>query len=343
MYARPQTRAQAAGSCCQAVLPGSGSDPPGGKDFTANPESNPEKEMPVSDSDQENLAERLQQILASPSYRIAHRDVEFLSRAELRPLRMQLELLKPEMAFQEQDVRSTIVVFGGTQIVPPDEAAGRLEAARRQLAENPDDPACQRAVVRAERVEEKATYYEQARRFAGLVARDSKATPGQNVIITGGGPGIMEAANRGAAEQGAPSIGLNIRLPEEQAPNPYITPELCFHFRYFAMRKMHFLLRARALVIFPGGFGTLDELFDALTLRQTGRMQEIPILLYSRDYWSRIVDFSALADEGVIRDEHLDLLQYADTPESAWRQIQQFHQQHPDYSDRPGGSGHPVP
>lgn len=274
----------------------------------------------------DDLSANLQRILESSSYRVAESDLEFLARPELRPVRMQLELLKVEMAFVEHGVESTIVVFGGTQVVPADEAQLRLESARDHLERNPQDRNAQRRVQRAERCLAKSTYYEAARDFARLVSgtcqRDGLC---DYVIITGGGPGIMEAANRGAYEVNAQSIGLNITLPEEQAPNAYITPELCFQFHYFALRKMHFLLRAKALVIFPGGFGTLDELFDALTLRQTGRMQEIPIILFGREYWDQVIDFQFLADEGVIRDEHLDLIDYAETPEQAWEIISQFH------------------
>ncbi len=194
------------------------------------------------------------------------------------------------------------------------------------MAANPEDQQLQRAVSRAERIVAKATYYEQAREFGRLVSsmcqRDGRC---DYVITTGGGPGIMEAANRGAFEAGAKSIGLNITLPAEQVPNPYITPELCFQFHYFALRKMHFLLRAKALVIFPGGFGTLDELFETLTLRQTNRMQEIPVILCGRNYWEKVIDFQFLADKGVVDDRDLRLIQYADTPQDAWEIIATFH------------------
>ncbi|MCA9185884.1 MAG: TIGR00730 family Rossman fold protein [Pirellulaceae bacterium] len=275
----------------------------------------------------EELLRNLDQIVNSPSYQLAECDVDFLGRRELRPIRMQLELLKPEMAFTEQRVESTIVVFGGTQVVPKSEATERLESAERELAKSPQSKACQRAVDRARKILEKSHYYEAARDFANLVSSRCQVDGACDyVVMTGGGPGIMEAANRGAYEAGAKSIGLNITLPEEQHPNPYITPELCFQFHYFALRKMHFLLRAKALVIFPGGFGTLDELFDALTLRQVGRMQEIPIIMFGRSYWSKVIDFQFLADEGVIRDEHLDLIQFAETPEEAWKLISAFHE-----------------
>lgn len=265
-------------------------------------------------------------ILDSPSYRLAEVDTEFLQRPELRPVRLQLELLKPEMLLEENGIRSTIVVFGGTQIIEPEQAQLRLDEARRQLQANPEDSERQRAVARAERILAKSDYFDAAREFARIV---STACQSQGrcdyVVVTGGGPGVMEAANRGAHDVRAKSIGLNITLPHEQAPNPYITPELCFQFHYFALRKLHFLLRAKALVIFPGGFGTLDELFDALTLRQTGRMQEIPIVLVGRDYWQNVIDFQFLADEGVIADDHLDLIDYAESPEEAWSLITRFH------------------
>ena len=274
----------------------------------------------------EQAEKNLQAILRSPSYRVAYKDVDFLTSADLRPMRMELELLKPELALKQQDIRSTIVVFGGTRIVQPAAAQERLERARKCLAETPDDPRCRRAVARAERIVAKCRYYDVAREFARLVS-SSCQIQGQcdYVVVTGGGPGIMEAANRGAYEVGAKSIGLNIRLPREQRPNPYITPELCFQFHYFAMRKFHFLLRAKALVVFPGGFGTLDELFDALTLRQTGRMQEIPIIIFGREYWQQVLDFQYLADEGTIDDEDLELIRYVETAEEAWEIIRQFH------------------
>lgn len=270
---------------------------------------------------------RLEAILQSPSYRLAELDTAFLQRTELRPVRMQLELLKPEMSFLAHKIRSTVVVFGGTQIVEREVAERRLEAARATLAESPANVLGEREVARAERILEKGKYYDAAREFSRLVSTISQSdNQCEYVVITGGGPGIMEAANRGAFDAGAKSIGLNITLPAEQVPNSYITPELCFQFHYFAMRKLHFLMRAKALVIFPGGFGTLDELFDALTLRQTQRMQQIPVILFGRAYWDRVIDFQFLADEGVIADEHLALIDYAETPQQAWDIILRFHQ-----------------
>jgi uncharacterized protein (TIGR00730 family) len=273
------------------------------------------------------IDERLMAILTAPSYKLVEEDTEFLERDELRPVRMQLELLKPEIFFTEQGINSTIVVFGGTQIVEKNRAELRLKRARESLAAFPQNTSLAREVEIAIRIVAKSHYYDQAREFARIVASESKDTPNHKyVIVTGGGPGIMEAANRGAYDAGAQSIGLNITLPVEQRPNPYITPGLCFQFRYFALRKMHFLLRARALVIFPGGFGTLDELFDALTLRQTHRMQEIPIILFGREYWDEVINFRFLADEGTIEDKHLELVRFTDSPREAWDLIRHFHE-----------------
>ncbi|MBN1912560.1 MAG: TIGR00730 family Rossman fold protein [Pirellulales bacterium] len=272
--------------------------------------------------------ENLQRILQSPSYRVAYKDVAFLASPELRAARMELELLKTELTLKREGIESTIVVFGSTQICEPAEAQRRVDRARANLNERPDDVRRRRAVARAERIAAKSQYYDLAREFGRLVSSQCQIKGKCNyVIVTGGGPGIMEAANRGAFDVGAKSIGLNIRLPKEQAPNPYITPELCFQFHYFAIRKLHFLLRAKALVVFPGGFGTLDELFDALTLRQTGRMQDIPIIIIGRKYWENTVHFPFLADEGTVDDEDLDLFRFADTPEEAWKAIQEFHRE----------------
>ena len=265
-------------------------------------------------------------ILESPSYRLAEFDVDFLKRPENRPLRMQLELLKTETLLRDNQVDSTIVLFGGTQIVPHDRAEAALKAARAAAKKSPDNPQLVRAVERAESILAKSRFYDEAREFSQIVSR-----AGQHdgrckfVVMTGGGPGIMEAANRGAFEIGAKSIGLNIDLPHEQEPNPYITPDLCFRFHYFAMRKFHFILRTAALVVFPGGFGTIDELFETLCLRQTERMQQIPVILYGRKYWDSIINFRQLTDEGVVADEDLKLIDYAETPQEAWDIIAAFH------------------
>ncbi len=265
-------------------------------------------------------------IMHSQSYLPVEYDAKFLQQWETRPVRVQLELLKAEIGFMQEGVRSTVVVFGSTQIVQSEQAQQRLQAAREMLAQDPHDPARGRAVARAERIIAKSHYYDAARQFAELVSShcqiDGKC---DYVIMTGGGPGIMEAANRGAFDVGAKSVGLNISLPAEQVPNAYITPQLCFQFHYFALRKMHFLMRAKAMVVFPGGFGTLDELFDALTLRQTHRMQEIPIILFGQEFWQRVIDFQFLADEGVIADRDLELISFVETPQEAWSIITRFH------------------
>jgi uncharacterized protein (TIGR00730 family) len=273
-----------------------------------------------------DVAKNRRAILDSNSYVLAEVDIEFLGRGEQRPVRMQLELQKAEALLRENKIASTIVVFGGTQIVPRAEAEARLATARHLLKQNPQDERLTRSVLRAESVLRKCHFYDDALEFGKLVSRKCQTLgKSDTVIATGGGPGIMEAANRGAYEVGAKSVGFNIELPHEQEPNFYITPELCFQFSYFALRKFHFVLRAAALVVFPGGFGTLDELFDTLTLRQTGRMQEIPIILFGREYWTGVISFQKMADEGVIADEHLDLVHFAETPAEAWEIISQFH------------------
>ncbi|HBO43739.1 MAG TPA: 3-isopropylmalate dehydrogenase [Planctomycetaceae bacterium] len=276
--------------------------------------------------DEKQRSELLEQLVHSPSYRVAYRDADLMDSPDLRHVRMLLEFLKPDLILRRHHVESTIVVFGGTQVTEPASAQKRLDQARQRLAVTPDDPRRRRDVARVERIAAKSSYYDVAREFARLVSSQNQVEGRcEYVITTGGGPGIMEAANRGAHDVGAKSIGLNIRLPREQEPNPYITPELCFQFHYFAIRKLHFLLRAKALVIFPGGYGTLDEMFDALTLRQTGRMQDLPIILFGRKFWERTINFQFLADEGTIEDRDLDLIHYVDEPEQAWQIIQDFH------------------
>ena len=272
------------------------------------------------------VAENMERILASPSYLLAQEDHALLAREEMRGVRMLLELGKPELALQADKIHSTVIVFGGTQIVERTAAERRLSEARRALAATPGDRQAAREVERSQRLLDHAHYYDSARQFAKLVSIDNQCESQRDyVVITGGGPGIMEAANRGAFDVACKSIGLNIKLPAEQQPNPFITPELCFQFKYFALRKFHFILRAAAVVLFPGGFGTLDEMFETLTLRQTHRMQPVPIILFGRDYWSKVIDFQFLADSGVIADHHLDLFTYAETPEEAWQQILDFH------------------
>ena len=276
-------------------------------------------------SDQEEQ-QRLKEIMEHPSYKLAYLDQDFVRREELRPRRLEMELLKPEIMLEDAGIKSTVVAFGGTQVAPREEGERMMAEAKAAIEKDPDSHEAKRKMIRAERVLYKSRYYEECREFARLVTNYNKQfRDGEFIIKTGGGPGIMEAANRGAFEAGGKSLALNITLPFEQTPNSYITPGLCFQFNYFAIRKMHFLLRAKALVCFPGGFGTLDELFTSLTLRQTGRMQEIPIILYSKEYWENILNMQYLADEGVINDSHLELFQYTETPEETWRVIKDFH------------------
>jgi uncharacterized protein (TIGR00730 family) len=245
--------------------------------------------------------------------------LEFLNREELRPVRLQLELLKPELIQQEEKIRSTIVVFGSARLMESSAAAARLVQAEKALKARPHDLARRRAVAVAKRHVALAPYYDQAREFGRLVSSTCQVDDQCDyVIMTGGGPGIMEAANRGAADVGAKSIGLNITLPMEQRPNPYITPRLCFQFRYFALRKMHFLLRAQALVAFPGGFGTLDELFETLTLLQTGKVSGVTVVLVGRAFWEKVINWNYLVDEGLISPEDVRLFHYAETAQEAW-------------------------
>jgi uncharacterized protein (TIGR00730 family) len=277
--------------------------------------------------EQQDTAEANRQaILSSPSYRLAEYDFDFLKRDDIRHVRMTLELLKTETLLRDNNVKATVVVFGSARIVPQDVAQQRLQEAIANAKKRPRDSKAKRAVERAERVLAKSRFYEEARQFGRLVSTVCQIEARNDfVIATGGGPGIMEAANRGAFEIRAKSVGFNIDLPHEQEPNPYITPDLCFRFHYFAIRKFHFILRAKALVVFPGGFGTLDEMFDTLCLRQTRRMQAIPIILYGRDYWESIINFPQMADEGVIDDDDLELISWAESPEEAWKIIADFH------------------
>ncbi|MGR3454186.1 LOG family protein [Pseudooceanicola sp.] len=236
----------------------------------------------------------------APAYRLAFADNDFLCRDELRPVRLQLELLKPQMVMEERGIDSTVVLFGGARIPAPEH----------------------RATARTETLAELSSYYDEARTFARMITEKSLESYGREwVICTGGGPGVMEAGNRGADDAGGQSVGLNIVLPHEQAPNEYVTPDLCFNFHYFAIRKMHFLMRARAVCVFPGGFGTLDEMFEALTLIQTGRMEKVPFLLFGRAFWERIINWQALAEAGTISDADLELFRFVETAEEAMAAI----------------------
>ena len=246
---------------------------------------------------------------SAPAYRLAIDDRDFLCREELRPVRLQLELLKPELILQERGIQSTVVMFGGARIPAEGEAAS--------AARNEEQKA---------NLEALSGYYEQARAFARFVSAYSATTYNREmVIVTGGGPGIMEAGNRGAADIDAPSIGLNVVLPHEQVPNIFVTPGLCFNFHYFAIRKMHFLMRARAIAFFPGGFGTMDELFESLTLIQTGRMEAVPILLFGRQFWEKVVNFDELARQGTIAPDDTKLFHYVESGAEGWGIIRDYY------------------
>lgn len=271
--------------------------------------------------------ERLKAIMASPTYRQADEDVQFLGLDETRAVRLQIDYLKAEMLLEKQGIEHTIVVFGSTRIREPASARRRVDELREALKKRPEDEGLRACLAVAEHLLAKSHYYEEARELGRLVGSAGKGPhDGRMMLITGGGPGMMEAANRGACDVGARSIGLNITLPHEQYPNPYITPELCFRFHYFAIRKLHFLLRARALVAFPGGFGTFDELFETLTLIQTRKMKPVPVVLVGEQYWRKAFDVDFLVAEGVIDAEDRDLFWYAETAREAWDGILEWHE-----------------
>lgn len=270
--------------------------------------------LPHSDED----LERAQSVpdtpqTRAPTYRLAWNDADFMTRRETRSVRLQLELLKPEMILAERGIRSTVVMFGGARLPEPggDAWAAKNETQKRNLLKN-------------------SKYYDEARKFARLCSQQSAASYYREfVVVTGGGPGVMEAGNRGADDVGAPSIGLNIVLPHEQAPNVFVTPELCFNFHYFAIRKMHFVMRAKAVVVFPGGFGTLDEFFETLTLIQTGRMERVPVILFGKSFWKGALDLDFLAEQGTISPGDQDIIDYAETADDAWRIIAAFYKLDP--------------
>jgi len=276
-----------------------------------------------------NLApDRLTTIMSSPSYRVADQDTAFLVDDEAtRGVRLQLEYLKPELGLRQHGIEHTIVVFGSAKILEPEKAERHLTIARAACASNPHDANLQRQLNIAERARDNARYYEIAREFGGIAGNASLTADAQErlVVMTGGGPGIMEAVNRGASDVGAPSVGLNVQLPNEQQPNPYITPELCFSFRYFALRKLHFLHRARALVAFPGGFGTLDELFETLTLIETKKIEKLPVVLVGRQHWQRVFDLDYLVDEGLLQESSRSLFWYCESAAEIWSTITDWH------------------
>ena len=280
----------------------------------------------VSKENSETL-KQIKTIISDPSFVVAEDDKDFLCSDEARGVRLQLDYLKAEVKMQKQGIDHTIVVFGSARIVDFDTAIKTLSKIEKKLKHSPTSNKHLIALGKAESMVKKSQYYDEARKFGQLVGKSGTSPEDCHVtLMTGGGPGIMEAANRGALDVGAKSIGLNIELPHEQFPNPYITPELCFQFRYFAIRKLHFMQRAKALVIFPGGFGTLDELFEILTLIQTMKSPSIPIVLVGKAYWQRVIDFAFLKEEDVIACDDLDMMTYADNAEEAWDKIIGWHE-----------------
>jgi uncharacterized protein (TIGR00730 family) len=283
-------------------------------------------QCPKPSEDDPHAPARVQAILQSPSYRRADVDLDFLARDTMRGVRLQIDYFKPEILLEEHRIRHTIVVFGSTRICEPAAAQRKANVLKAALAADAGNKELERRLAIAERVLAKSHYYEVAREFGRLVSATNKTANGQHrVVVTGGGPGIMEATNRGAFDLGAKSVGFNISLPHEQYPNPYITPELCFNFHYFAMRKLHFLLRAKALVAFPGGYGTFDELFEVLTLVQTRKIKPIPVVLVGESYWRKAVNLDFLVDEGVIDQEDRELFWFAETAQEIWNGILHWH------------------
>ena len=284
--------------------------------------------LPKPPEEDPDAEERVRQIMDHPSFRRADQDLDLLKRDELRPTRLQLEFLKPEMILEEHGVGGTIVVLGGTRIIEPAAARHKVERARKALEQHPQIPELEHRLAVAERILANSHYYEVARELGRIVGKAGQGPRGcRLVIVTGGGPGLMEAANRGAYDVGAKSVGLNISLPQEQYPNPYITPELCFQFRYFGLRKMHFHFRAKAMVAFPGGYGTLDELFETLCLIQTRKIKPVPVILVGEQYWRRVFDVDFLAAEGTIDPEDVELFNFAEKAEEIWKIITDWYEQ----------------
>jgi uncharacterized protein (TIGR00730 family) len=280
----------------------------------------------------ERAPDLVQKIIASPNYRRADEDTAFLNRDDMRSTRLMLDYQKAETLLEENGIAHSIVVFGATRIGEPARADAEVAALEAELACKPGDADLARRLAIARRLREKSRFYEVAREFGRIVGAAEGAYGNRLVVVTGGGPGMMEAANRGANDVGARTVGLNITLPHEQFPNPYVTPELCFSFRYFGMRKLHFLLRARALVVLPGGFGTFDELFETLTLIQTRKIHPVPVVLVGRSFWRRAFDIDFLVDEGVIDPEDRELFWFAETAQEIWDDIERWYER----------AGHPM-
>jgi len=283
-------------------------------------------EQPKPAHEDRDAPSRIQAILDSPGYRQADQDIDYLNVDETRGVRLQIDYQKPEYLLTQHDIKHTIVVFGSTRITEPGSAQRKVQALRIRLDEEPDNTELQSQLRVAERILAKSRYYDVAREFGKLVGEaGKKVDSGGLYIMTGGGPGMMEAANRGAYDASSKTIGLNINLPHEQYPNPYVTPGLCFRFHYFALRKLHFLLRTRALVVFPGGYGTFDELFETLTLIQTRKIKPIPVVLVGEEFWRNAFDVDFLVDEGVIDEEDRELFWFAESAQEIWDGILKWH------------------
>lgn len=285
-----------------------------------------------------SVRERIEILKRSPSYRLAFEDNEFIHDPWLRPVRIQLELLKPALKCYEEKIRSTIVVFGSARVPEPAVAKERLAKLQAEFKKKPKDKELARKVAVAKRMVANSHFYNEAREFGRIVSKDCQSNGGEwrdYVIVTGGGPGFMEAANLGAADVDAKNIGFNITLPFEQEPNAYISPELCFRFHYFSIRKMHLAMLAKALIVFPGGFGTMDELFELLTLVQTRKVEKLPIILFGKEYWTRLINFQVFVDEGMIDPGDLHLFQYAETAGEAWKMVKRFYKDHPELGQVP--------
>ncbi len=280
----------------------------------------------ITEKDSKAVA-MIKTILAHPSYRIAEEDPDFMQSYEGRGTRLSIDYLKAELTMARLGVEYTIVVFGSTRIVERKTAIYRLKVIQKEVEKNPQTKALLQQLHTAERMVENSFYYDDARRFGSYVGKSGKSSDDCRVtLMTGGGPGIMEAANRGAYDVGARSVGLNIGLPHEQFPNPYITPELCFQFHYFAIRKLHFLNRAKALVVYPGGFGTFDELFEMMTLIQTGKTEPIPVVLVGKSYWNKAINFDFLSEEGLVAQKDREIYTIVDNADDAWGYILNWYQ-----------------
>lgn len=285
-------------------------------------------EHPKLQEEDPQALELIEKIMHSPTYVLSEQDMDFMSSYEARGIRLELDYLKAELKMNEYGIKHTIVVFGSARILEKETALKRLSAIQEMLQKKQNDRDLLHELYIAERMVGKSIYYDDARKLGQIIGKSGKTAEDCRVtVMTGGGPGIMEAANRGAYDAGAKSIGLNIKLPHEQYPNPYITPDLCFLFHYFAIRKLHFLNRAKALVVYPGGFGTFDELFETLTLIQTKKTQNIPVILIGKSYWEKAINFEFLKDEGVIAPQDMNIFKFADNAEEAWKYILSWHKE----------------